>query len=72
MPHIELKLYPGYGEEKLERFTELLVKDAVEALGVPENVISVAYETVNPEEWGDKVAKPLIEGRRTLLKAPRY
>ncbi len=72
MPHIELKVYPGYGEEKLKKLSELVARDAVDVLGVPEKVVSVAYEEVKPEDWEDSVFKPLIDGRDTLLKAPRY
>lgn len=72
MPHIEIKLYPGYGREKLEKLTQDVAAAAAEDLGVPENVVSVAFEEVSPEEWNDKVFLPLIRDRRGLAKAPEY
>lgn len=72
MPHIEIKLYPGYGREKLEKLTADLVETVAKDLEVPERVISLAYEEVLPEQWDARVYRTLIDGREGLAKAPDY
>ncbi len=72
MPHIELKVYPGYDKETLEALADSLVKETVRHLGVPEGVVSLAMEEVSPQEWQRKVFQPFIQGRDCLIKAPRY
>lgn len=72
MPHIEIKLYPGYGEEKKHNFVQSVVAAAVQELGVPERVVSVAIEEVAPEAWAERVYQPLIADRAELVKPPQY
>lgn len=72
MPHIEVKLYPGYGEEKKQALAQSILRDVVSDLGVPERVVSIAFEEVSPAEWQEKVFDPLIAGREGLVKAPNY
>ncbi len=40
MPHIEIKLYPGYGEEKKQNFVHSVVAAAVQELWVFRNALS--------------------------------
>lgn len=72
MPHIEIKLYPGYGEEKKRALTQSILQVVSRDLDVPQRVISVAFEEVSPEQWQEKVYQPLIANREGLAKAPDY
>ena len=72
MPHIEIKLYPGYGEEKRKRLAQSVLEAVVHDLEVPERVVSITFEEVSPEQWQEKVYAPLIENREGLVKAPDY
>lgn len=72
MPHIEIKLYPGYGEEKKRKLAQSILRDVAADLEVPERVVSIAFEEVSPEQWGEKVYAPLIQDREGLAKAPDY
>ena len=72
MPHIEIKLYPGYGEEKRKRLAQSVLEAVVHDLEVPERVVSTACEEVSPEPWQEKVYAPLIEKREGLVNAPDY
>lgn len=72
MPHIEIKVYPGYGEEKKEKLAQSVLRAVVNDLEVPERVVSIAFEEVPPEQWQEKVYAPLIADREGLVKAPNY
>lgn len=72
MPHFEIKAYPGYTPEQLDALTKSVVQAAVRNLQVPERVVSVAIETVPPEQWVKRVYEPLIQDRPELKKAPEY
>ena len=72
MPHFEIKVYPNYSEEQLDALTKSVVDAAVRDLNVNANYVSVAIEKVNPDDWNEKVYKPLISERSELKKAPQY
>lgn len=72
MPHIEIKLYPGYGAEKKEKFARSILQVVTDDLEVPERVVSIAFEEVPPEQWQEKVYVPLIQDREGLAKVPDY
>ena len=72
MPHFEVKLYPGYDPQKLQKLADDVVRSAVLDLNVPENVVSVAFQEIAPENWQEQVYQPLIQNREGLAKAPHY
>lgn len=72
MPHVEIKLYPGYGPEKKERLARSVLQAVTRDLEVPERVVSIAFEEVSPEHWQERVYAPLIQDREGLVKAPDY
>ena len=57
---------------ELDALTKSVVQAAVRDLQVPERVVSVAIETVPPEQWEKRVYEPLIQDRPELKKAPEY
>jgi len=73
MPHVVVKLVPGSSEEQKNQLAEAIVKDVMRVLGKKEEVISVALEEVDPNDWTDKVYIPDIQGKwNTLYKQPGY
>ena len=72
MPHIEIKLFPGYGEEKKRELTQSILEAVSKDLDVPRRVISVAFEEIPKDQWQEKVYEPLIAGRKGLAAAPDY
>ena len=68
-----MKLAPGSSEEQKNQLAEEIVKDVMRILDRKEEVISVALEEVDPEDWTDKVYIPDIQGKWNLLyKRPGY
>lgn len=53
MPHVIVKLYPGRSREQKTRLAEEIVKDVVTIAKCEGKSVSVAFEEVNPEEWGE-------------------
>lgn len=72
MPHIEIKLLPGYGEEKKQKLVQSILRDVAGDLEIPERVVSIAFEEVPSDQWQQKVYEPLIADRDGLVKAPEY
>ncbi len=73
MPHVVVKLAPGSSEEQKHQLAEAIVRDVMHSLGRKEEVISVAFEEVDPRDWTDKVYVPDIQGKwNTLYKKPGY
>ena len=71
--HVVVKLAPGSSEEKRNQLAEEIVKDVMRILDRKEEVISVALEEVDPEDWTDKVYIPDIRDKwNTLYKKPGY
>ncbi|MBR0144248.1 MAG: tautomerase family protein [Clostridia bacterium] len=60
MPYIAIRCYPKDEETKSK------VVDEINAVflkywGCPPEAVTVSLEEVKPEDWDDKVVKPLIE-----------
>ena len=71
--HVVVKLAPGSSEEKRNQLAEEIVKDVMRILDREEEVISVALEEADPEDWTDRVYIPDIQGNWNLLyKKPGY
>jgi 4-oxalocrotonate tautomerase len=73
MPHVSVKLYPGRSEQQKTQLTEQIVKDVVKYLECPEEVVSVAFEEIKPEDWPETVYKPeILDKPEKLYKKPGY
>ena len=73
MPHVIVKLYPGRSEQQKNRLAEEIVKDIVAIANCEEEAVSVAIEEIRPEDWAEKVYKPLIlDNPERLYKKPGY
>ena len=71
MPHVSVKLYPGRSEQKKIRLAEL--KDVVALMKCGEELVSVAIEEIQPQDWAETVYKPDMLGNwEKLYKKSGY
>jgi len=73
MPHIIVKLAAGKSEQQKVRLAEAIVKDVMDALHCGKEPVSLAIEEIEPQDWAEKVYKPIIlNGPGKLYKKPGY
>ena len=73
MPHVIVKLWPGKSEQQKTRLAEAITKDIMEILHYADKSVSVAMEEIEPNEWVEKVYKPIIKKDwDKLYKKPGY
>jgi 4-oxalocrotonate tautomerase len=73
MPHVIVKLWPGKSEQKKRRLAQAITDAVMKVLRYGEESVSVAFEEVDANEWGQKVYGPDIVGKAdTLYKKPGY
>jgi len=61
MPFIHVRAYKGRDMETKKKAAEAIVKSAAEAMGAPETAFTLVYEDIEPDEWENSVAKPIIK-----------
>jgi 4-oxalocrotonate tautomerase len=73
MPHVVVKLVSGRSEQQKIRLAEEITKDVINILNSKEELVSIAFEEVEPRDWTEKVYSPDIQGKwETLYKKPGY
>lgn len=72
MPHIVVKLWPGRNDEIKRRLAEKIAFDVAEELKVELSDVSVAFEEVAQENWGEQVYKKEIKENKNLYFKPGY
>lgn len=72
MPHIVVKLWPGRNDEIKHRLAKKIASDVAEELKVELSDISVAFEEVPQETWGEQVYKKEIRDNKNLYFKPGY
>ena len=60
MPYIAIKAFPK-DEETKKRVVERINQVFLEEWGCPQKALTISIEAVSPEDWAEKVRKPLIE-----------
>lgn len=73
MPHIMIKLNPGYREEDKKAFAEKMAESMTEIMGTPNELISISFEEIGKDVWKEEMYLPEIIGKAHLLyKKPGY
>ena len=74
MPHVNIKYYATDLTEAQEAaFINAVTGAVTTTFGCADDVVSIALEPVEPQDWTDRVYRPEIEGRPELLrKSPSY
>ena len=73
MPHVLVKLWTGKSEKQKARLAEEITKAVMATLNYGEELVSVAMEEIEPNDWTEKVYKPDILAKpETLYKKPGY
>jgi len=73
MPHVIVKLWPGKSEQQKRRLTKAITDDVMKMLRYGEESVSVAFEEVDADEWGEKMYGPdIVRKPDTLYKKPGY
>lgn len=73
MPHIIVKLHAGRSEAVKQDLTDKIVKNVLDATDCSKDVVSVAFEEFEPENWAEAVyKKDILNGPGKLYKTPGY
>jgi 4-oxalocrotonate tautomerase len=73
MPHVIVKLWPGKSEQQKRRLAQAITDDVMKVLRYGEESVSVAFEEVDANDWGQKVYEPdIVRKADTLYKKPGY
>ena len=73
MPHVIIKMYSGRTDEQKRELADEIVKDVAAIAKCKKNVVSVAFEEIDPADWAEKVYKPdILEKKNTLYIEPGY
>ena len=73
MPHVIVKLVSGRSEEQKAQLANEIVHSVTSVLNCGDDLVSVAFEEINPADWTEKVYTPDIQGNwDKLYKEPGY
>lgn len=72
MPHIIVKLWPGRTDELKSNLAKKIAYDVAEELKVDIGDVSVAFEEVNRNDWGEEVYKKEIKDNKNVYFNPNY
>ncbi len=74
MPHINIKFFPvALSEDAEQQMITELTEAVSAAFGCSRDVISIALEPVEEQNWQARVYQPeIIERRHLLRKTPNY
>jgi len=73
LPHINMKHFPSLSDEQRNMLANAFIKAVEDIVKSPANVISVAFEPVEPEIWMQDVYENEIIGRKELTHTfPNY
>lgn len=72
MPHIIVKLWPGRNDEIKSNLAKKIAQDVAQGLKVDIGDVSVAFEEVASEDWGQQVYQKEIRNNPNLYVKPEY
>jgi 4-oxalocrotonate tautomerase len=71
MPHVIVKLWPGKSEQQKRRLAKAITGDVMKVLRYGDESVSVAFEEVDANDWGEKVYEPdVVRKADALHKRP--
>lgn len=72
MPHVIVKLWPGRSDKIKSDLAKQIALDVAKGLDVEIGDISVAFEEVSREDWGEQVYKKEIKDNSNIYFKPEY
>ncbi|MDO6708101.1 tautomerase PptA [Photobacterium sp. 1_MG-2023] len=74
MPHVSIKHFPAeLTQEQKQGLSDAITTAIQNALQCDEKVISIAMESIPPQDWSAAVYQPEIESKHQhLIKQPDY
>src|SRR4051812_11568228 len=73
MPHVIVKLWPGKSEQQKQRLAQAITDNVMKVLGYGDESVSVAFEEIDANDWGERVYEPdIVRKADTLYKKPGY
>lgn len=72
MPHVVVKLWPGRNDEIKTNLAKRIADVVAEDLKVDIGDVSVAFEEVSRDDWGEKVYKKEIRDNEMVYLKPNY
>ncbi|MQY22238.1 tautomerase family protein [Nocardia macrotermitis] len=76
MPHVEISHFPAELAEPAKiRLEQDIVAAVIRAFGVREGAVSIGLAPVDPDQWSERVYRPLITDRPDgagVLRSPDY
>ena len=72
MPHVVVKLWPGRNDEIKTNLAKKIADVVAQDLRVDIGDVSVAFEEVNRDDWGEKVYKREIKDNDAVYLKPDY
>lgn len=74
MPHIEITHFPKIlSEEEKTSLADAITQVVCKHLGTPVGAVSIALETITPEQWRAQIIEPrLLPAWHRLIKTPDY
>ncbi|MBE6999246.1 MAG: hypothetical protein IJF34_12675 [Clostridia bacterium] len=67
MPYIAIRSWPK-DEETVNRVVERINQVFLEEWGCPPQALTISHEEIAPEDWAEKVVKPIIEPNLDKMK----
>jgi 4-oxalocrotonate tautomerase len=71
MPHVIVKLWPGKSEQQKRRLAQAITDDVMKVLQYGDESVSVAFEEVDANDWGQKVYGHRTQGGHAVQEAGR-
>ncbi|MGJ0481988.1 tautomerase PptA [Pantoea agglomerans] len=73
MPHINMKHFPSLSNEQRNELADIFIQGVMAVAGCPKNVISVAFQSVEPESWmQDVYHDDILKNKTSVHIFPDY
>lgn len=72
MPHVIIRLWPGRSDEVKSNLAKTIALDIAKGLNVEMGDVSVAFEEVSRNDWGEQVYKKEIKDNTNVYLKPEY